>query len=188
MLPQITPADAAAALAEVETARTAMRRAVRAHRGHYHLWIWGGIWIVMPLSVTLWGEEAARFFGWICAAGWVASMIVGATQCRQIRSSDAGRFSAPLVVVLAFGAIYPFVLRAQPDFRHLYAYIGLVFMQWYVIAGLWMDSYLLWLGLAVTVLILVGLFVFPGIFWLWMAVFGGGSLVLTGFYVRHFWR
>ena len=64
---------------------------------------------------------------------------------------------------------------------------SLVAMQAYVVAGLWIDSYLLWLGIAVTVLILLGLFLFPAVFWLWMAIFGGGSLIATGFYVRHFW-
>jgi hypothetical protein len=61
-------------------------------------------------------------------------------------------------------------------------------MQVYVVAGLWTDSYLLWVGVLVSVLVILGLFCFPGIFWLWMAVFGGGTLIASGFYVRHFWR
>jgi hypothetical protein len=81
------------------------------------------------------------------------------------------------------------VLRVSfEDARSLYAYCCLVAMLTYVIAGLWTDTYLLWVGLAVAALVLTGLFLLPGIFWIWMAIFGGGTLVLTGFYVRHFWR
>jgi hypothetical protein len=61
-------------------------------------------------------------------------------------------------------------------------------MLCYVIAGIWFDLYLLWLGLIIAALILVGLFVFSAFFWLWIAVFGGGTLILTGVYVRYFWR
>ena len=63
-----------------------------------------------------------------------------------------------------------------------------VAMQAYVVAGLWTDTYLLWAGLLVTVLVLAGVVLFPAIFWIWMAVCGGGTLIATGFYVRHGWR
>jgi hypothetical protein len=61
-------------------------------------------------------------------------------------------------------------------------------MLCYVIAGLWFDTYLLWLGLVMTAFILVGLFCFAAIFWWWIAIFGGGTLIVSGFYIRYFWR
>jgi len=48
--------------------------------------------------------------------------------------------------------------------------------------------YLLWLGLVVAALVLVGLFAFPALFWWWIAGFCGGTLILTGVYVRYVWR
>ena len=121
-------------------------------------------------------------------AGGIASALVGRKQGAQIRLPASGRFLGVIAALLVFGALFPFVLHAQPEVRTIYAYMCLVAMQGYVVAGLWTDSYLLWLGLAVTGLVLTGLFLFPAIFWLWMAFFGGGSLIATGFYVRHFWR
>ena len=73
----LTPEQAAAALADVEQARLAMRRAIRDHRGHYHLWIWGGTWVAMPLTAHFGGDHAARYFLWICAVGAVLSIITG---------------------------------------------------------------------------------------------------------------
>jgi hypothetical protein len=185
---ELTPQAAAAALAEIARARAAMRRAIREHRGHWHLWIWGAAWIAMPAMAQVLGDNAVRFFPWICVVGAVLSFAVGVTQGRQIKLPFSGRFLGMLGAVLLFAAIFPFVLHARPDSKEIYAYVCLVAMQGYVIAGLWTDTYVLWLGLFVTALILVGSFFLPGMFWLWMAVCGGGSLVLTGFYVRHCWR
>jgi hypothetical protein len=184
----LSPREAAAALAEVEQARAAMRRAVRAHRGHLHFWIWGLAWIVMPLIAYFGGNAASRYFPFVCLLGGIASTVAGFSQGRQIRAPIDRRFLSLLAALVGFAAIYPIVLHAHLDAKSAYAYIALVVMQGYVIAGIWSDTYLLWVGLLITALILVGVFVFPAIFWLWMAVFGGGTLLVTGFYVRNFWR
>lgn len=184
----ITPHEAGALLAEIEATRARMRHTIRAHRGHFHLWIWGGVWIAMPLAAYFGGDGRARLFPWICLAGGVLSTGVGFLQGRQIRQPTNLRLVAAIAALWLFGALFPVVLRAPLEVRSLYAFFCLVAMQSYIIAGLWTDTYLLWVGVIVTALILGGVFLFPGVFWLWMAVFGGGTLVLTGFYVRHFWR
>lgn len=187
---QLSAQEAAAALADVETARLAMRHAIRAHRGHYHLWIWGATWVAMPLAAHFAGERAFRYFFMIILPAAILSGWVGFSQSRQVRlPSNANlRIFGVIAALLVFGALFPFVLHARPESKALYAYNCLIAMQVYVITGLWADNYLLWLGLAITALILLGLFVFPAVFWIWMAVFGGGSLIGTGFYVRHYWR
>lgn len=185
---QLSPQEAAAALADVEGARVAMRQAIRAHRGHYHLWIWGVVWTAMPLLAHFMGDRGARYFFLFIIGGTILSMLAGRSQAQRVRLPVNLRFIGVLASLVVFATIFPFVLHARGDVKSMYAYSCLITMQAYVIAGLWTDSYLLWLGLAITALILVGFFVFPGIFWLWMAVFGGGSLIGTGFYIRHFWR
>lgn len=185
---QLSPQEAAAALAEVESARATMRHVIRAHRGHVHLWIWGAAWIAMPLTAQFGGDRAAMAFPLICLAAGIASGVAGFRQSSQIRLPANLRFLGVLAALVGFAVIFPFVLQVRADTRTIYAYTCLIAMQAYVVAGLWTDSYLLYLGLSVTALILVGLFLFPAIFWWWMAIFGGGSLIATGFYVRHCWR
>lgn len=188
MHPEISPHEAAAALAEVDRARSAMRRAIRDHRGHFHLWIWGLAWVVMPLMAQVYGDLAARWFWVPCVVAGVASASVGLVQRQQVRERMNLRFLGAMAALIAFAVIFLFVLQPQLSIKSLYTYECLVVLQAYVIAGLWTDTYLLWLGIAVTALVLVGFFFLPGIFWLWMALFGGGSLIATGFYVRYFWR
>lgn len=185
---KLNPEEAAAALAEIERARTTMRQVIRAHRGHYHLWIWGVAWIAMPMSAHLLGDQAVRWFGLICIPFGIASMLVGSTQSRQLRSPINRRFLLALAALLVFAVVFPVVLQARAEPKSIYAYTCLVVMQCYVVAGIWTDTYLLWLGLLISALIITGLFFLPGVFWLWMAGFGGGALILSGVYVRHFWR
>ena len=181
--------EAAAALAQVEAARVAMRRAVQAHRGHIHLWIWGTAWVAMPLLAHFGGDRMARYFGWVVLAGTVASVWAGRQQGQRIRQPLDRRFLGMIAALVGFGMVFPIVLfQGRQTAMSMYAYTCLVAMQVYVIAGLWADIYLLWVGLLVTALILAGYFLAPGIFWPWMAVCGGGSLLATGFYVRFSWR
>jgi len=187
----INPAEASAALLEIEKARATMRQVIRSHRGHQQLWLWGAMWIAMPLAVQFRGELAMRWFPVACLLAGIVSFAFGFLQGRRIRTPINFQFLGVLGTIVAFGILFPFIL--YPHVPHnaaksLYAYACLVAMQGYVVAGLWTDRYLLWVGLLITVLILAGYFLLPGIFWLWMAGFGGGTLVATGFYIRHSWN
>ena len=185
---QLTSEEATRALAAIQTTREAMRSAIRAHRGHYHLWLWGVIWIAMALLAEFRGQGGIHLFPWLCAAGFGGSMVLGCIQGSQIRMPVDKRFLGVLAMVILFAVLWPLVLRAQVNDRTVFAYAGLVAMLCYVIAGIWFDTYLLWLGLVITALILVGLFCFAAFFWWWIAIFGGGTLIITGFYIRYFWR
>jgi len=184
---QLSSEDAARSLAAIDASRAAMRSALRANRGHYQLWLWGLIWIAMALLAEFRGEAGVRLFPWLVLAGFPISILIGATQARRIRSSPVDkRFLGVLAAVILFGLVVPFVLLRGPvSSQALFAYCGLVTMLCYVIAGIWFDTHLLWLGTAMAALILIGLFVFPAIFWWWIAIFGGGPLIATGFYVRY---
>ena len=70
---QLTSEEATRALAAIQTSREAMRSAVRAHRGHYHLWLWGVIWIAMALLAEFRGQGGIHLFPWLCAAGFGGS-------------------------------------------------------------------------------------------------------------------
>lgn len=186
---EVSKAEAAATLAAIQRADVAARAAFRAHRGHLHLWIWGVTWIVMALCAHTRGLAGVHLFPWLSLAGILASTAVGFLQSTQVRSPIDRRFLGALVAVLFFAALFPFLLRpSAPTPELIFAYIGLVVAQIYVIAGLWFDTYLLWFGLLIAALILTGFFFFFSIFWLWIAVCTGGAFLLTGFYVRYFWR
>ena len=186
---ELSKAEATAALAAIQRADTAARSAFRAHRGHLHLWIWGVVWIAMALLAHTRGLAGVRLFPWLSGVGVAASFAVGFFQNTRVRAPLDRRFLGAVVTILAFATLFPFLLRpATVTPELIFAYIGLVVAQIYVVTGLWFDTYLLGFGLLIAALILVGFFFFFAIFWLWIAVCTGGAFLLTGFYVRYFWR
>ncbi len=181
--------EAAAALVAVGKSQEALRQAFRAHRGHYHLWLWGGVWILMALTAHFGGPYGLqRYMGLFCLVGGVLSFAIGMLQANQVRVPVDRRFLRVLFALLGFAAVWLLVLRPDTTSERLFTYFALIVAQLYVVAGIWFDTYLFWLGLLLAVLLLVGFFFFLPIFWIWVAVFGGGSLILGGFYVRYFWR
>jgi hypothetical protein len=184
----ISQEEAANALGEIEASRTAMRAVIRNHRGHLYLWLWGSIWIVNSL---LNGWSSARFWNttnWITLAGLLATAAIIVMQRRQVRSRLDRRFVAVCGTLLVFGyGVWPFVLGGIHSYTAAYAFGMLIWMQVYVVAGIWFDNYWLWIGLVVAALILAGFLLFPGAFWAF-SLLGGATLLGTGFYVRLCWR
>jgi hypothetical protein len=184
----ITPEEAARSLQEVEASRRAMRSVVRAHRGHLYLWLWGLVWIIC--SILNWANPG-RFWitsNWVAGAGVVATIIIGFVQSSQVRSKVDKRFLAVCFTILAFGYVaWPTFLGAPHTSKSAFGYGTLLWMQVYVVAGIWFDNYWLWIGVAVTALILAVYIFFPEFFWAG-TLLCGVTMVATGFYVRLFWR
>ena len=184
-----TKDEATAALAAVARSQAALRQAFRAHNGHYYLWLWGVVWVLMALSAHSGGPAAIpRYFPLLCLGGGVASGAIGLLQRRQVRIATDWRFLGVLGTLLGFGVIWLLVLQPARGSEKLFVYISLMVAQIYAVAGIWFDSYLFWMGLVLAALLLIGFFFFLPVFWIWVAVFGGGALILGGCYVRYFWR
>ncbi len=189
----ISPEEASQALQEIESSRAAMRRAIQTHRGHLHLWLWGCIWMAVSVLNWILDQRALHTMLWIMAAGIVGSVLIGTFQGRQIRGRFDRRFLAVVATLLVFGYfIWPFILGDlhSYDFRSYkgaFAYFTLVWMQLYIVAGIWFDNYWFWIGVGVTVLVVASLLFAPAAFWAVTLIFG---LVMlgTGFVVRNNWK
>lgn len=181
----ITKEEARTALASVARTQLALRQALRAHCGHLHLWLWGTVWMIMGLTAHCGGSKAIqRYFIALGIAGGIGSVLIGLLQGRQVRPPVDVRYVRVLVAVLAGGLLWPFVMSPAPANELIFAYIGLLVAQLYVVAGLWFDVYLFRLGLLLAAVILTGLWFFLPVFWLWIALLGGGTLIASGCYVR----
>ena len=185
----VSKEEAAAALAAVKRANVAARSAFRAHHGHYHLWLWGIVWIAMAMTAHIRGPSGTQYFPWMSAAGLFVSYCIGFLQNRQVRAPIDRRFLGAVVTLVTFAMLMPFVLRPHaPTPEMWFAFSALIVSQAYVIAGLWFDTYMVGFGILLAALILIGLFFVTAYFWIWIAVCTGGAFLLTGFYVRYFWR
>jgi hypothetical protein len=185
----ISPEEAAEALQQIKASQMAMRHAIRAYRGHYYLWIWGTIW--MATAVIRWMDHR-RFYiatNWLTAVGIVISLLVGFSQAGKLRGKIDRRFFAACATLLLFGyGVWPlFIPNPFQFFDRAFGYQQLIFMQIYIVGGIWFDNSLLWTGLIVAAVTVAGLLCFPAYFWV-AILLGGATLVGSGFYVRRSWR
>lgn len=184
----ISKEEAEQALRDVEASRVAMREAIRTRRGHLYLWLWGTVFIAIALTNWMSGERYWMAGNWISALGVVATILISWVQGRRIRSKTDMRFLSVCITMLAFGyLVWPSFLGLPHSSKAGFGYGILLWMQVYIVAGIWFRNYWLWIGIAVTALVLLGFLVLPGAFWA-CAMVAGLTLVLTGFYVRFGWK
>jgi hypothetical protein len=184
----ITPEEAALSLQQIKATQNAMRRAIRDYRGHLYLWIWGAVWMATALVRRM---DHPRFYvttNWLTVLGGVASFAVGFSQARKVRGRFDKRFLAVGATLLVFGyGVWPLFFKLYKTFDIAFGYQQLLFMQLYIVGGIWFANSLLWVGLAVSAVTLVGLLAFPAYFWIAMLL-SGATLIASGSYVRRSWR
>jgi len=159
--------------------------------------LWGVIWVLGYLS----SHFLPRVTGWIwlvLVVGGVAASVLLMRRYAAVRSPGGWRISTfwfllYLYVSLWVWLVLPFLKvkgaeESAAFWRHYGAIAATVPMFAYVVTGLWLENLLVWVGLGVTVLTVLGLIVLQSYFFLWMAATGGGALIGTGLFVRYRWR
>ena len=171
------------------------------------LMLWGAIWFVGYLGtyvsyllefkvycfrltsrVTVDIDIAGMCWMVLVLIGIAASWIIGVRRA-PVKSPQNKRFGFSWLILSIYGSVWLALLWPWNEYQ-ISAFIASLAMFAYVVMGLWADRLLFWLGLVVTLLIIVGFFLFhyQPLFWLWMAILGGGALAGTGLYIRKAWR
>jgi hypothetical protein len=186
----ISANDAELALREIALSRDRMHEAIRLHHGHVYLWLWGVITVVNCGGTHLFGVAAMQPTCTLTnLIGIIASFGIGFWRSRRIRVQPDRRFIAVVAMIMILNLfVIPAIVGWPQDPRRIFIYVTLIWTQLYVLAGIWFSNYLVWSGVLCIVFGLLGLFVFLNIFWLWCAVTIGGTLLVSGFYVRYFYK
>jgi hypothetical protein len=110
-------------------------------------------------------------------------LIVRATPSDGTRSAKSWRFLAVGAAIFGFVAATYYVMAPSsgPQFG---AFPALVMALAYLLVGLWRGPRWIVVGLVVGASTVVGYGLLREYFMLWMAAVGGGSLLLTGFWMR----
>jgi len=181
----VSRGEAKQALEDVEqTMKTASRR-WDGDDAFPHLMLWGAIWFIYPMWVQLW-PRTLYIPMLLFPLGGIASWLIGTHSRRPVKNTKDKRFMLIGFILWFFACIWAVLLKPESP-EQIYAFGCTVAMFAYVVAGFWWGRVFIVLGLAVTVFTLVGYYLLPGIFWLWMAFMGGGALMGSGLYLK-FWR
>jgi hypothetical protein len=188
----ISREDAAKALAEIGEARESAQSFSYYRKAAPYFLVWGVVWIVANGLTAFRPAYANNFWAWAVVFGVLASVATGVVAGRD-RPADPEaarscmqrnrRFGLSFLAIIAFLLSTIVILQPSSGVR-LNAYISLFWALMYVLAGLWGAARVAWLGVAVAVAVLVGYFGFPQYYAAWMAVVGGGALLLGGLILR----
>ena len=193
--------EAQDSLNQIEAVFARTRKAIASGSASALLILWGAIWVAGYLSIYAFTPRAAEApeyprFSLILTIIWAVLILIGVVDSWIIgvrKSPTKSPHNQRLGFFWFFLFVYAnvwLVLLWPWNHYQMQAFVAALVMFAYVVMGLWFDRFLLWLGLAVTTLIVLGyfLFLFQPTFWLWMAVMGGGTLMTTGLYIRKAWR
>lgn len=188
----VTREEAAKALADIDKASDRVFQLQGYHHGAPYFIIWGLVWLAAN-SASYVLTDAARYAWPIALAfGFVASMIVGILQSRKWpkgKTASAAERRLGSRMGMTAGIVMLFIvcitLIAQPtDSREINAMISIVFPFLYMAGGIWAGWRLFAIGLVTGAAIIFGYFWLAEHFELWMGLFGGGSLIAGGIWLR----
>lgn len=187
----VSPTEAEEALAAIQVIMKKTRRTISSSGAYNFLILWGVIWLIGFLNSQFLPNEIANYV-WLGLdiVGGILSVMIGMRLKRGVRSSipsTSGKRIAYfwlllfLYCVAAVSIIWPVDGKVFAMFIILFVTIGWIAM------GLLLSLASIWWGLGLVGLSLLGYFLLPGIFYLWMAILGGGGMIALGIYVRNRW-
>jgi hypothetical protein len=204
---EMTRQEAQDSLDQIRDVVNQTRRKIAAGSTAPALIIWGVIWFIAYLGTYLsclfkspsyCVQVTDRISVGIDAAGmcWLLLIPIGvaATWFIEVRkgptkSKHNKRYGLCFFILFVYAGVWLALLTPWNEYQ-MSAFLASVPMFAYIVMGIWADRVLLWVGVAVTLLILFGFFILhlQPAFWLWMAALGGGTLAGTGLYIRVRWR
>jgi hypothetical protein len=190
----VTNDDAVQSLMQVEQTIARTRKAVAASDSSPHLILWGLLLAAAYGATHFYLKYAAVIFWTMAGVGLLGSFLVWWRLQRKLLVKEPVEEKINLRIGALWGSLFLYVfiwlsIFAPFNGMQMNAFILTAVMFCYVIMGLWFAAYfMVWLGLAVTATTLVGFYLLPDYYCLWMAVTAGGLLLGTGLYLHARWR
>ena len=175
--------QASEALSEINEIARRVRQSTIYNLTSQMLIMWGALVFAANIATFLWPRSAGYVWFAVDALGIAGSFAISAYAYprTKIRTFDM-RMLAAFLLFLAFGIFCCWLGRFTP--RQIGTFWPIYFMLFYTIAGLWVGTAYVVIGLGITALTLIGYFFIGAWFEPWMAVVNGGGLVLGGFWMR----
>lgn len=187
----VSTTEAEEALAAIQAMVQKTRRTISSSGAYLFLVVWGVIWL-LGFSGSQFLPQPISGYAWMVLdlLGGVLSALLGIRMGRGVRRTSptiTGKRIAAFWVLLFFYCLAAVAVSLPAGGKQLSMYIILFVMVGWISMGLLLSFASIWPGLVITALALVGYFLLPGIFYLWMAVLGGGGMIALGLYIRSRW-
>jgi hypothetical protein len=184
----VSPSEAEEALAAIQGMAQKTRQSIASGGTYITLIVTGTIWLVGFICTQfLRGEIVAYIWIGLSILGTTLATILGIRMGKRVRSPS----TAPMAkrvglfwLLLVFFGIAAIAIARPTDGKQATMLVILFIMLGQMAMGLLFSFSTVWWTLPITALALVGYFLLPDIFYLWMAILGGGGMIALGVYVR----
>lgn len=183
---RLSVAEASDALQAISATQVRSQQLYGYQMASPHLILWGVIYVLgyglpslfPPLS-WIW---AVLVLPGLAASFWIA---IRQQQARTLRrASHSGRYLAGMIAIFAFIVALFAIMQPRTDLQ-ADAIMPLLVAIAYALDGIIRSGARMWItGLALGVLTVGGYFWLPQYFLAWMALTGGGALILGGVWLR----
>jgi hypothetical protein len=180
----VSSAQASDLLRQIEATEQRTLETIGYREASGYLMIWGLVWASAFGASHFFPGSSGAVWLVALAAGTAASAWLGLRQAKNGAPSTNGRVWTTVALIFGFGIVASALLGMGP--RQVSLFWVLMIMTIYMVMGTWLGSRFAVLGASIAALVCVVYFVAPDAFNLWMALLGGGGLLLGGFWLR--WR
>lgn len=180
--------EAQLALDQIRMATEQTRRAIARSGTGWIFVIWGCVWFAGYLGSQLLGDARSGLL-WLVldTLGGVGTAIVGIRTGRRVRVGYGWRVAGLWLALMTYVGLLVWIAWPMPPDR-LVVFITVAISFGYVFVGLWLSTVLLWAGVGLTALALLGWLLVPAYLGYWIAFLGGGGLIGLGVYILRAWK
>jgi hypothetical protein len=187
----ISPNEAEEELAAIQRMMQKTRHSFASSGAYIFLMVTGIIWLVGFLSTQfLTGEIVGYIWTGMSLLGIALSILLGTRMGPRVRGPSAtasAKRASIFWLLLVFYGIAAIAIARPTDGKQVTMFIILFIMIGQLAMGLLLSFSSVWWALPITALALIGYFLLPGIFYLWMGVLGGGGMIALALYIRLRW-
>jgi hypothetical protein len=187
----ISPNEAEEALAAIQKMTQKTRHSIASSGAYIFLIVTGIVWLVGFLATQfLTGAIVAYIWIGVSVLGSALSILVGVRTSPRVRGPSTGAAAKRAILFWLFLVLFAVaaIAVARPtDGKQITMFIVLFIMIGQLAMGLLLSFSSTWWALPIAALALLGYFLLPDIFYLWMAILVGGGMIALGLYIRLRW-
>jgi hypothetical protein len=187
----ISTSDAEEALAAIQAMAHKTRQSISSGGTYITLIVTGVVWLVGFICTQFLPPAIVGYiWGGLSIVGGIVGAVLGSRLGKRVRSPLTGptikRVGLFWLFLIVYGATI--ILSVHPEDGKLATLLVILFIMLGQLAmGMLFSFSTVWWALPVSALALLGYFLLPGYFYLWMAILAGGGMIALGLYIRFRW-
>lgn len=187
----ITPNESEESLEVIRKMTQKARRSIASSGAYIFLIITGIIWLIGFLATQfLTGSIVVTIWVGSSLLGSAIAILIGSHNSRHVRSTASPVFARRIIIFWIFLIFFciSIIAIAQPtDGKQITMFVILFTMLGQFAMGMPLSYASSWWAVPIAALALIGYFFFQNIFYLWMGILVGGTMIALGFYIRFRW-